>query len=303
MNIYYVSPLRYKSSYLFDTFTKYIEEAGHTVATHIFYADIVFFDFHTRMFDGVYDIFDLSIIITKQKPVVFFDFWDYGAMNKEQWFGFGEPVLNSTQWEWFYWMAIANCKVVYFMRKMDKKIRYPYFVHPIEVPLLNDFQEVSMPELYHRGYDVCFIGNTSPTRESVVKGFIDDGRLKVNSSLGKPRIENAAWLNEHRKSKFFIESCGGGFGSERMHQLITIAPMIRTKSDQLYLHPFIHGYNCIEVSAAPTKEEITYIKKIADDPRELHSIYLRGIYHMRGHYSERSRANYILQTLKQNELL
>jgi hypothetical protein len=95
----------------------------------------------------------------------------------------------------------------------------------------------------------------------------------------------------------FLESCGAGFGSERPYQLMYIAPMLRQKNNQLIIHNFRDGIECIEVSENPTTQEIEILKDILDNKDLLYETYLNGISRMNKYFNERYRSQYILNTL------
>lgn len=298
MKIYFISPIGYVTPDLFSSFIPTFESKGHTIVNDVKDADVVFFDLHSRL--GGYNWEVLNVVIEKEISVVFWDAWDYGGCQDEtsQWFGFNLVRGIEGSWTNFFIYALEKCKVVYFMRKMDKTLDYPSWVYPYELCYYkdHDFEPVSKEELFNRPNDICFIGNTSPTRENVIKDLKD--HFKCDFSLGQERLPHEEWLNRHRQSKMFLEACGGGFGSERPYQLITIAPMLRVHSNHLIHEDFLDGEDCWEINEIPSEVNIESLKFLLNS-QVLYQIYLKGIERMKTYFNEEYRANYILSVLKQ----
>lgn len=286
MKIYFISPIGMKTPMLFDTFIPTFESKGHTIVSDIKECSVVFIDLCS--FLGKFETEEWSYTWKNKIPVVFFDATDYGAMSKE--------VFKPSFLEYFF----SNCKIVYFMRKMDKTIKYPLWVFPYEIIQYpdHDFTPVSKEELFNRPYDICFIGNTSPTRENVCNGL--RCHFKCDFVLGQPRIEHEEWLNRHRNSKLFLVADGGGFNDERAYQLITISTLLKQDNNQLVLNDFEDVVDCIKVNEYPTRFDIEDLQLILSESHTLYSIYLNGIKKMKKYYNPEYRANYILNVLKEN---
>lgn len=297
MKIFFISPIGFKTPNLFDSFEKTFQDKGHSIVTDIKDADVIFFDMFSGL--GTYDEYILDKALDKEVPIICFDATDFGAMSKEKWFLDDSVYNDKSQDKKFVRAVIYNeIAVVYFMRKMDKTKKYCPFVYPYELCYYkdHDFKPVSKEELFNRPNDICFIGNTSPTRENVINGLKD--YFKCDFSLGQERIPHEEWLNRHRQSKMFLEACGGGFGSERPYQLITIAPMLRVHSNHLIHEDFLDGEDCWEINEIPSEVNIESLKFLLNS-QVLYQIYLAGIERMKTYFNEEYRANYILSVLKQ----
>lgn len=299
MKIYFISPIGYITPDLYSSFVKTFEEQGHIIASDVKEADCVFFDIHTR--HAPYDWDVLQIVLDKKIPVCVFDFWDYGAMAKDTWFGFNlKNLQRNNDWSDFIMVAKERCKVIYFIRKMDKKLSFPQECYPIELIQYSDhvFQEVTKEELFRRPNDICFIGNISPTRLNITNALKD--YFKCDFVLGQERIPHGQWLDRHRNSKLFLEACGGGFGSERPYQLIYLSTQLRIDNNQLIFNDWTDGINCIKVEEHPTN--VDYILEVLNDKDRLYEIYLNGISHMKKYFSAEARSLYVLQKMKENRI-
>jgi len=286
MRIKYINPVGRRTPDLFNTFEETFLKAGHSVTCDVKEADIIFWDWFSGL--GNFDSNVIGYVLEKKLPIVVFDMTDFGAMSKERW--------NAHKWI----LLNENNKLVYFMRKMIKNVPYPKWVYPFEVCMYPDhnFEPTTKEELFNRPYDICFIGNTSPTRESVCNEL--SKHFKCDFILGQPRIEHDEWLRRHRQAKFFLSADGGGFSDERPYQLIRIAPMIKNRNDHLQLNPFQDATKCIEVNEVPHPIEIANIKMVLNDKNWLYSMYLNGVRHMGKYYNFQYRAEYILTTIKQH---
>lgn len=306
-NIYFISPIGLKTPLLYDTFIDTFTKEGHSVSNNVKNADVVFFDMHSR--GGKYDWDILNDVLELEKPIVVFDFWDYGAMSKDTWFGFnnfsGLALEVRNEWAYFLSKARIFCKMVYFMRKMDLTLTYPNFVYPLELVQYpdNDFPVTTKEELMSRPYDLCWIGNTSNTRANLLTGLMGYKTLHIDCHWTQDRLPNQEWLNRHMEAKFFIEACGGGFGSERPYQLINISPMLRAKNNQLIVNNFVDGEDCVEVSENPTGNDVDKILFYLNDADKLYDIYLKGVQKIKQYFSPEERSFYILDILKQNNII
>lgn len=293
MKVYLISPIGKSTPLLFGTFnferTEDINEA-----------DVVFFDYYSGL--GSYNYDEINRVAAAKKKVSVFDATDFGAMSKEAWF-MNQEGTHDTLGQSFIRNASHYNNLIYFMRKMDKTVTYPSWVYPYELLMYDThkFEPTTKEELYSRYYDFCFIGNTSPTRSNLITGLMKYGCFKIDCEFNHTeRIPHEEWLNRHRKAKFFISACGGGFSDERKFQLTTIAPMLRNKSNHLVLNDFIDKEDCIEVKEHPDEYDIQKILSVLNDADKLYNIYIKGIEKMKAYYNAEYRANYILETLKQN---
>jgi len=300
MKVCFISPKNVSSPMLFDTFG--LQE--HSIED----ADTVFFDLHSGLFD--YDWSLVERVVERKLPVVVFDQFDYftgcGYVNT-----YYERIIEQADRHWAKALKLFQDNglvKVYFMRKMSKTIKYPSCFYPYELIQYpdHDFPMVSQDELFSRPYDFCFIGNTATPRENICEGL--EKHFKCDFVLAQPRLEHNEWLNRHRQAKFFIEcggggESGGGFNSERSYQLITISPMLKVIDEQLLLHDWTNGINCLKASEIPTEWEINFIRKTLENKDRVYKIYNAGVNYMKENYSEKSRAEYILSILKQEKLL
>lgn len=285
--IFYIEPVGKSSPDLFTTMTPTFIEQWHEIVNDIDQAEVILYDGFSGL--GEYDLDLIAKAIESKLPITVFDETDFGGMSKEIW--------DREVWD----TLAANQKLVYFMRKMLKNVEYPSYVFPYEKVLMNEFPLTTSQELSSRPIEIFFCGNTSPQRESVCSEL--SKHFKCDFSLGQQKISHEDWLNRARQSKLFLTADGGGVSDERPYQLITISPMLRQKNQHLQVHPFKDYINCLEVSEHPTQEEIEGIKAVLGDPEYLFEIYESGIEYMREHYSAEARANYILEVLKEQNIL
>ena len=289
---YFISPVGKTTPMLFDTFIETFKNEGHEIVDNVNDADIVFLDWYSGLGNSPANI--MSYVLENKMPIVVFDATDFGAMSKEKW--------NHSKWI----LLNTNNELVYFMRKMDKTKHYPAWVHPYELIQYpdHDFQPVTKDELFNRPYDICFIGNTSPTRASLLTGLMKYKCFNIDCQfITGERIPHDQWLERHRKAKLFISACGGGFSDERKFQLIDISPMLRNRSNHLVLNDFIDKEDCLEVNENPTQADVEKILSVLNDQDKLYSIYIKGIDKMHKYYNENYRAKYILSILKQDHIL
>jgi len=256
------------------------------------------------MYSGVgkYDEEVLRFVDNETIQICVFDETDFGGMSKERWFynRHNTEVLSYVQ----YWLLrqIFNDKgIVYFMRKMDKTIKFPQWVYPYEKCIMNDLPLANPDELFSRPVEISFLGNVSPQRISVCNEL--QRHFMCDFRLGQEKLPNDEWLQRHRNSKLFLTADGGGFSDERSQQLITISPMLRQKNNHLQANPFSDCVNCIEISEHPTQEEVSNIKSIISDKEYLYEIYEEGVAHMKTYYTKEARSLYILDILKQNGII
>jgi hypothetical protein len=102
----------------------------------------------------------------------------------------------------------------------------------------------------------------SPTRETLIKGLMNDGRLKIDfqdRDCTKRFSTYEQFLNEHRKSKLYLSCEGAGLTNERPMQLYSIAAMLKNRNDLRSVNPYTDLVNCIEINNEPTKKDIDKI--------------------------------------------
>lgn len=288
MKIIYISPNGCQTPLLFSTFKERFAANGISETDNIHDADIAFIDLFSNVEPIDADLFNKCL--ERRIPLVFFDATDYGAMSKEV---FHSGLFDSLS---------KTTNIVYFMRKMDKTISYPAYVHPLELiqyPTHN-FKLVGKYELFNRHNDICFIGNTSPTRANLLAGLMKYKTFHIDCQFTTQRISHEDWLNRHRNAKIYIEACGGGFGSERPFQLSTISVQLRNKSNLLRQNDFTDMVDCIEVNETPTEKDAEKILSVLNDMDKLYELYINGANRMRDYFNAEVRANYIINILKQS---
>jgi len=295
---YLISPIGYSSPDLYPSFVSAFEKEGHTITNDINEVDVVFFDLHTRLFD--YDNSVLADVLRNKLPVVSFCEFDFGGMSKEVY-----PAYANQQQDFFGEAKEKNIKLIHFVRKMDKTKTYPQNIFPYEKCIMNDFPLTTSQELFSRPYDIFFIGNVSTTRANMLTGLLKYKTLHIDChwTNEKGKIPHEEWLNRSRGAKLFVSCCGGGFSDERPYQLTTIAPMLKNKSNHLQPHPFTDMVNCVEVDEVPTEKDIEKILSVLNDENKLFEIYSNGAEHLKKYYTEEGRANYILKTLSENNII
>lgn len=317
MKVFVLQPTGQKSYQLFDTMVETFMSQGHTFIEKAVDADVIFYDLWNL--GGVYCKRDVDTILFWQKPVVVFDFKDqWGSpQHRPNWWGFddnkilGEMSAKDQRWAVHLKQFLeAGLVKLCLMRKMAKSWEYPEWVRPIEVAMWpdHDFEPVSKGEFSSRPNDICFIGNATPWRANLAFGMasfssgygICEEFLKFDCFFPFIRLEHEEWLSRHREAKFFVEADGGGFGSERPMQLITVSAMIRQKNDQRMAYPWVDGINCVEIGNTwgqiedGDSEKIFNLLHIPDD---LHQIYLNGIQHAHDYYTPEARSRYVLEQM------
>jgi len=274
---------------------------GHTITENIQEAECVFFDMHSGYLP--YDMAVLDLVLENRLPVVVFDAHDYHGNSTKNWYWlWNYKTVLDNDWVKFLTSAKDRCKVIYFMRKIQTDNEFPDWVYPYELCQFpdHDFPLVSKDELNSRPFDACFIGAESARRRQFVDALQKEGRLKLDIQFTTERIPHDEWLNRHRQAKFFIESDGGGLGSERPYQLMSISPMLKQKNNQLIVNNFEDVVDCVILNQSPSRFDIEDFQVILSEAETIYNIYMKGNERMKKHFSWQARANYILDTLKQN---
>lgn len=291
MRFYFVTPQFVPMNpVLFPTFVKTFEEQGHTFGDNVLDADVLLIDLHTRISD--YSQYEIDYIFNSAVPIATFDEWDRGGMSKEEW-----PFPLTSQQNQIFTRRYQDSKVVHFCRLYDKTKSKPDNLYPYEKPIEYEEPLLTPDELFNRPIDVTYIANDAPSRQDIKRAFDEDGRLKCNIILGAEKMPFDRWVNEYRKSKFFIAASGGGFSDEKKQNLFSICAILQERTDQLLLHPFIHLGNCMKFNSPPTKNDIDDIIKVATDKEYLYHIYTNGVDFMKDYYSKEYIANDILQKI------
>jgi hypothetical protein len=252
----------------------------------------------------------LTVILDKKLGVAFFDNFDHHGTPEHYctWPGKNDwdelvPVLHQ-DWARFAYI-IGKTKrqpFIYFMRKMQASQTYPDWVYPLEYPLFDEYPLATKEELFSRPFDLCLIANLSWQRATALIDLYADGRLKVDGDIRhcSKRLTKEDWVARHRQAKMFIEA-DASMGSERPQRLMTVAPMLRIKSDHKLPFERQDMVNMIEVGDYDghiSESDIEKILSVVQDPDKLYSLYLSGVEHMKKHYSMQSRNDYVVERLE-----
>lgn len=254
----------------------------------------------------------LNHVLHNRIPVVYMDDFDHAGDDKSigRWPGIEDwkDLKGGPDGDWsrFGWEMSrpGMCQILYFMRKMQIHQNYPHYVHPLEYPLLEDFPIVSKEELCSRPNDVCGLANISLPRAMSMLGLAkhNKGRLKLDLEIipHYRRIDYYEWLNRHRQAKLFLDA-DASLGSERSLRLITIAPMLRVKSDHRLPVPRQDLKEQVEIGTYDgyvTEEDVLKIERVVKDPDLLYSIYVQGVEHAHKHLSLQARSNYVVDLME-----
>lgn len=297
MRFYTLSPNIPENPHLFPMWRPTFIAQGHSFVDRIEDCDIVLLDLHTRIAE--YNQGDIELLCWGNKSLVTFCEWDRGSMSNDEW---PYPLTNQ-QAQIFLHPKNGRFKTVHFCRLLDKTKTYPANLYSYEKPILYEEEPVTADQLFDRPYDICFIANSAPQRESIAKALLADKKLKCKISLGEKKIPFDDWVNEHRQAKLFVSASGGGFSNERPQHLFSISGMLQEKTNQLLLHPFTNSVNCVTISEHPTEQEMDYLKLVVNNKQELYKIYKGCIDHMKSFYTREYFANYVLSILKQENIL
>ncbi len=273
--IIYIEPTGYHTPLLFDTFKETFSKEGYVETddereTDYFFIDLYSYQKSARFVPFVED------------KLVFFDFSDYGGMSKEE-----QPNWSKHN---------GGNKVIYFMRKMDKTKQYPPYVYPIEHIIECDFPLVTKEELFNREYDVCFVGNESPQRREAAYKLQQQFKCDFYWTSENEKLSHEQWIKRHYNAKMFLESDGGGYGSERPFKLMSTAPMLRQKNTMLRINDWQSGIDCLDIS------DTYVIGELLKDKDWLYEVYINGHNKLKAYFTAEYRAKYILDVLKQNGL-
>lgn len=278
---------------LFPTFVQTFWAAGHEFTVNIKEADIVLFDLHTRI--APYKQSDIDWLSANFIPVATFDEWDRGSMSNDEW-----PNPLTLQQEQIFGYLDGGRKMVHFCRLLDKTKTYPENLYPYEKPYSYIEPPLSPDELFDRPFDIAYIANDAPNRRRIAEALAADRRLKCDILLGAKKLEFPEFLARHKRAKFFISSAAGGYTDERVQCLFSVAAIIRQRTDQLLLHDFGHGENCLRIDSPPTKQDLDTIVEAANNKELLYYIYTKGINFVKTYYSAEYIAKDILGKIEKH---
>lgn len=310
MKIKFISPIGLYTPDLFSSFIETFIQNGHTIVEDVTESDCCFFDLHTRT--GKYNWTDLCYVIDKKLPVVVFDFWDYGGcedewsnwIGKDNWYEVRKYQPTHHWADFLYHVIENNNQLIFFVRKMEKNEDYKEAkVYPIELCMYKDciFEPTSKIELFNRPYDIYFAGNISPARKKVYEALrYTDLKLDWHWTNENGKLPHDEWMSRARQSKMFLSADGGGLNDERAYQLIYCGVLLKQDNEQIVLHDFSGGVDCIKIPETPTEADIANIVMVLNDKDHLYSMYNKGIEKMRRYFNPNYRAQYILDTLKNN---
>jgi hypothetical protein len=295
-NFYFISPISHKSDYLYDTLVPTFISEGHSIVDDIEKADFVFYDLWVGC--GEYDRGVIAKAIVMRLPVYVFDFFDFN--DRVTWQGFSN--FENVKHEWWAYNLLLFLKTglvkTYFMRKMNKTLKYPDYVKPIEHIIEYYFGEVSESDLFNREFDICFIGNTSPERRSVVSELQKYFKCDIHWTNENGKLSHEDWIKRHYSSKMFLEADGGGYGSERPFKLMSTAIMLRQKNNMFRLNDWGDGDSSIDIKEVPTRFDIEDLQLLLSEPETLYSIYKKGNENLKTYFTAEARAKYVLNSIQ-----
>ena len=305
---------------LFEALRVPLEKRGHELTSNFKEATIVNFD--TGVWDlhdtdssipvGTYSPYDPEIkqwILDNRIPVAIHDNFDHRGTPTYHcpWPGRNDwndliPVLHQDWANFCYMLGKTKHPLIYFMRKMQNSAYYPDWVYPLEYPLFDEYPLTDPETLYNRPHDVSFLGEQSETRNNAIHDLKADGRLKldVHHVPSNKRLHFPDWVDRHKNAKLFMEAdCS--MGSERPMRLMTIAPMLRIRSDHRIPYPREDMVTQVEVGDYDghiSRFDVDKILRVVNDKDLLYSIYKNGVDHMKTFYSMEARSNYIIDRLE-----
>ncbi len=297
-------------------------ERGHMMygANEIKEADILIFNSGVWNLDhgtSPYDWSALQYVIDHHLPVVWLDDFDHAGDNKSQgrWPG-SDDWKDMLSYDWAYHdfahfgrlVSRGKNRLLYFMRKMQQHQDYPDYVFPLEYPIFEDYTLASKEAFLDRRFDVCGLANNSGPRAISMTGLYArncDLKCVLNLDLEiiphYRRLDHPDWIARHARAKLFLEA-DASLGSERPLRLITVAAMLRIKSDHRIPFPFTDMVNMVEIGDYDGRITHDDFKKLCDvlnDPDLLYRIYVGGAEHMRKHYSLEARSNYVVDKIEE----
>lgn len=298
MKIFLLSPETVPPNpHLFPTFINEFEKQGHSFVDRIEEADCCFMDLHTRIAD--YNQSDIDYILGSEVPIAVWDEWDRLGMSEELW-----PMpLTGQQVAIFEHISRKDINVVHFCRLMDSQLNWPKNVFPYEKPIIHEEPPVSADDLFNRPYDIVWIANNAPQRETLEQELRNESRLNCYISLGQPKIPFNEWVDWHKKGKFFITCSGGGATDERMQALFSVSTILKERTDQLLHRDFEHMESCLRFDIPVTMKDLNDICRIARDKEALHQIYMDGYNFVKSFYSQEYMASRYISILNKHGIV
>ena len=302
----------------FEVICNTLTKRGHVMLPEhrISEADVLLFDsgvWHLNSRCGATSPYTqdvLKCVLHNHISVVWFDNFDHAGNDKSEgrWPGSDDwsDLKAKSDGDWSdFGVAMSRpgaCRLLYFMRKMQIHQNYPKYVYPLEYPIFEDYPLATQQQLCSRPMDVCGLFNVSGPRIKAIAGLKFDDRLTVDCELVHHayRLEHDDWIARHRQAKFFLEA-DASLGSERPMRLITVAPMLRVKSDHRIPFPRQDMVHCVVVGdydGTITGADIDKILGVISNPDLLYSIYVNGAEHMRRHYSLQTRSDYVVDLVE-----
>lgn len=260
---------------------------------------------------------DLKRIVEDHTPVVWMDDFDHAGTpeswgrwpGSDDWRDMQTYDFNYHDFAWFGWSIsrVGANRILFFMRKMQKSQTYPDYVLPLEYPIFEDFPLASKEDFCSRPVDVCGLANISGPRAISMIGLYHKNllnRLELDLEIipHYRRLDyKTEYLPRHRAAKFFLEA-DASLGSERPLRLITVAAMLRVKSDHRLPFPFTDMVNMVEIGDYDghiSSEDVEKVLSVVRNPDLLYSIYVSGASHMREHYSLAARSKYVVDKIEE----
>ncbi len=285
MKIIYISTVNGYNKNLFPYFYETFSSKGHSWVTDPNEATHCFMELQI---EGNQYPNEIQTVIEREIPIICFDNREYGVCRPEEWKPYFRPHIS-------------------FIRNMRESFTYPDNCYPFDWAVFRNSEHplATKEELFAREYDVSFIGTMSPTRETLIKGLMNDGRLKIDfqdRDCTKRFSTYEQFLNEHRKAKLYLSCEGAGLTNERPMQLYTIAAMLKNRNDLRSASPYSDLVDCIEINNEPTNMDIGKILDVVNDKDWLYEIYMAGVNHARTYLSHEYSSNYVLNTLSANNI-
>ncbi len=292
MKFYLLSPQVPPNPHLFPMFVEEWRRNGAELMDRIEDSDAVLIDLHSRIAE--YDESIIDFICSSRIPIVTFDEYDKGGMSNLDW----PDPLTEQQERLFDHIRNEDIASVHFCRLLNKTKKYPSNVYPFEKPILHEEPIVSADELFNRAYDIVWIANSAPQRDTFKEALEIFTPLKCKIILGAEKIPLQDWIEAHKEGKMFVSWSAGGYGDEKMQHLFSVSAAIKENNDQLFLHDFTNLENCIRPNPFPKIIDLDTIIFMANNKERLYEIYKNNYAFMKKYYSKEYIANDILNKIK-----
>lgn len=299
----------------YEDIEKCLRSRGHTLlpptAASVASIDVMLVDLNVwnlAVGTSPYDAQVMDQAISRRVPIVWFEPFDHGGNEHSEG---GWPGANNwhdcdinPQHDFYrrIGQSAKSCRILYFMRKMQIHANYPKCVYPLEYPIFEEYSLATKEELLHRPFDVCGLANLSYPRGLSFLGLQRDKRIKADCEIipDYRRLSHDAWIARHRQAKFFIEA-DASLGSERPMRLMTVAAMLRIKSDHRIPFPrrdMVHQVEIGDWDGFIRPQDIDKLLLVLNNPDLLYSIYVQGAEHMKKYYSRDARASYAVDLIE-----